>query len=382
MVGRALGAVPSLVGVAAGLPVAVAGASVASGARLARSGISGVLAAPAVVARDLVGLAQEAVARGDRRETRRVWTMDGRAHIEVFGLEGSAPAVVTSAVEDAVKARNGVAWVRVDAVTRRAVIRFDPAEVTVQELHEVVAGAEATCGVEPAGRRSDAPEFPGDDGPVRAEGWALAADLVGLGAAVAGRLVRLPALPGGVAAAVVLVDNQPRLRGVLESALGTPAADLVMAASNAAALALTQGTTSLVVDTGQRAQAVLAARARRSSFDACEQALWDGDRPGRAEPVKVGDRPVPLPAGPVEHYADRAAAGSLMAAGGLLAATRSFDVAGRAILIGAPKAARAAREAFADTLSRGLSTRGVLVMDPSSLRPSASRGDLGDVRRG
>jgi len=36
---------------------------------------------------------------------------------------------------------------------------------------------------------------------------------------------------------------------------------------------------------------------------------------------------VPLPAGPVERYADRAAAGSLLAAGGLLAVTRSLDQA-------------------------------------------------------
>jgi len=38
------------------------------------------------------------------------------------------------------------------------------------------------------------------------------------------------------------------------------------------------------------------------------------------------------------------------------------------LLVGAPKAARAAREAFADTLGFGLARRGVLVLDPAALR--------------
>jgi cation-transporting P-type ATPase I len=46
-------------------------------------------------------------------------------------------------------------------------------------------------------------------------------------------------LPGSVAAAAVLVDNQPRLRRLLEARLGTPAADLVLAVANATSLALT-----------------------------------------------------------------------------------------------------------------------------------------------
>jgi len=70
----------------------------------------------------------------------------------------------------------------------------------------------------------------------------------------------------------------------------------------------------------------------------------------------------------VERYADRAALGSLFAAGGLFAATGSVDLAGRVLLIGAPKAARAGREAFADTLGAGLSRRGVIVLDPAALR--------------
>ena len=84
--------------------------------------------------------------------------------------------------------------------------------------------------------------------------------------------------------------------------------------------------------------------------------------------MERGDRPVPLPPGPLERHADRAAAGSLLAAGALLTATGSADLAGRVLLIGAPKAARAGREAFADTLTVGLSRCGLTVLDPAALR--------------
>jgi len=164
------------------------------------------------------------------------------------------------------------------------------------------------------------------------------------------------------------VDNQPRLRRMLETRIGPGATDLAVAVSNAAVQGLTQGTASLVVDAGQRAQALLAARTDRAAFTAREAELSDVDRPVRGTGLGVTARPVPLPPGPVERYADRAAAGSLLTAGSLLAATGSVDLAGRVLLVGAPKAARAAREAFADTLNVGLSRRGVLVLDPAVLR--------------
>jgi len=113
---------------------------------------------------------------------------------------------------------------------------------------------------------------------------------------------------------------------------------------------------------------VLAAQARRDGFTRREAELAAPARPVRAVPLAGGGRPVPLPPGPVERHADRAAAGSLLAAGGLLAATGNADLAGRVLLIGAPKAARSGREAFADTLTAGLSRRGVVVGDPVALR--------------
>jgi cation-transporting ATPase I len=348
---------PALVGASARASWELAGGTVSVVARAGRA----VAAAPAAVVR-------EATALLDREPPRRVWSAEGRAQLEVWGLEDPVAAAVATGVQDTLKALSGVSWTRVDVVTRRAVVRFDPTQLTVEDLVAAVEDGERAAGVTDRGYPHDDPGSPADAAPVAAEAWALAADLAGLSAAVAGQVARLPSLPGSAAAAVVLVDNQPRLRRLVETRLGPSATDLVMAVSNAVAWALTGGAPALAVDSAQRTQGLLAARARRSAFTAREAELWDEERPARHELLDRAARPVPLPAGAVERYADRAAAGSLLAAGGLLAATGSLDLAGRALLIGAPKAARAAREAFADTLTAGLSRRGLVVLDPAALR--------------
>jgi cation-transporting ATPase I len=351
-----------------GLGPALLGASARTSWELAGGTVSVVSRAGRVVAAAPAAVVREATALLDREPARRVWSAEGRAQLEVRGLQDPIGAAVATGVQDTLKALGGVSWARVDVVTRRAVVRFDPAQLTVQDLVAAVADGERAAGATGRGYPHDEPGSPADAAPVTSEAWALAADLAGLSAAVVGRVARLPSLPGSAAAAVVLIDNQPRLRRVVEERLGPSATDLVMAVSNAVAWALTQGAPSLVVDSAQRAQGLLAARARRTAFIVREGELWEEERPARHELLDRAARPVPLPAGPVERYADRAAAGSLLAAGGLLAATGSLDLAGRALLIGAPKAARAAREAFADTLAAGLSRRGLVVLDPAALR--------------
>jgi hypothetical protein len=62
-------------------------------------------------------------------------------------------------------------------------------------------------------------------------------------------------------------------------------------------------------------------------------------------------RPRDLPPGPIESYTDRVAAGSLAAAGGVLAATRDPGRAAEALNASVPKAANMGREGFAAVLS-------------------------------
>jgi len=352
---------PALVGSSVRTSLGATQAAVAGTSRVARGAVELAVGVPVAVARSAT-----AVVGGE--PTRRVWSQGGRAQIEVWGLDGATHQSVVAGVQDALTALDGVSWARVDGVTRRVVVRCAAEQLGLPDLVGAVAAAERAAGVTAPGYGPEQPSFPGDAQPVTMQAWALAAGVVGLSAAVAGWATRLPALPGSATAAVVLVDNQPRLRRVVEDRIGSGATDLAVAVSNAAVQGLTQGTASLVVDTAQRAQALLAARARRDTFTAREGELCAVDRPVRSGGWHGAARPVPLPPGPIERYADRAAAGSLIAAGSVFAATGSVDLAGRVLLVGAPKAARAAREAFADTLGFGLARRGVLVLDPAALR--------------
>jgi len=361
VVGAVAGVGPALVGSSVRASWGLSRATVTGTSRLARGVVDAAVTVPVAVVHSAA-----AVLGGE--PARRVWSVGGRAQIEVWGLGDSLESAVVAGVQEGLTALGGVSWARVDGVTRRVVVRFAADRLAVSDLVGAVAAAERAGGVTTPGYGPGQRSLLGDAEPVVLQAWALAADVVGLSAAVAGWATRLPALPGSATAAVVLVDNQPRLRRMLETRIGPGATDLAVAVSNAAVQGLTQGTASLVVDAGQRAQALLAARAGRAAFTAREAELSDVDRPVRGTGLGVTARPVPLPPGPVERYADRAAAGSLLTAGSLFAATGSVDLAGRVLLIGAPKAARAAREAFADTLNVGLSRRGVLVLDPAVLR--------------
>ena len=84
-------------------------------------------------------------------------------------------------------------------------------------------------------------------------------------------------------------------------------------------------------------------RARRTAWQEHEQRLRD---PAGADPVHPpikAPRDVAFPAGPVEAFADRVAAGSLLAAGGVFVLTRSMSRAANLLLIGVPPAARLGR---------------------------------------
>jgi len=264
---------------------------VAGTSRVARGAVELAVGVPVAVARSAT-----AVVGGE--PTRRVWSQGGRAQIEVWGLDGATHQSVVAGVQGALTALDGVSWARVDGVTRRVVVRCAAEQLGLPDLVGAVAAAERAAGVTAPGYGPEQPSFPGDAQPVTIQVWALAADVVGLSAAVAGWATRLPALPGSATAAVVLVDNQPRLRRVLEDRIGSGATDLAVAVSNAAVQGLTQGTASLVVDTAQRAQALLAARARRDTFTAREGELCAVDRPVRSGGWHGAARPVPLPPGP------------------------------------------------------------------------------------
>jgi cation-transporting ATPase I len=302
------------------------------------------------------------------RRQRRVWVADGRAHIEVRTVGRPGHEHVARHVERALLKVEGVHWAQVNAVVGRVVVVFDPEGVDTDDLLNVIEGVEEAHDVHKERFSHNQPEHPGDLEPIRRNLVAIGADVAGLGASVVGQLLRFSPFPAELASIVSLAESEPRIRHFLEDHLGVPATDLGLGLSNAFVQAISQGPLGLVVDMTHRANVVGELRARRSTFTRREPELCAQSCEPLLEAVPHEARPVPLPSGPVERYADRAAFASLGAFGIALGATRSPRRAAGALVAGLPKAARLGREAFAAHLGRELARRDVIVMDGAVLR--------------
>lgn len=295
---------------------------------------------------------------------RRCWTRDDRCWIEVRGLDDDEDGAIGATVVEKLRAEPAVREASLNRALARVMVRFAP-DTDADELCDLVADAEAAVVGGPA--EPSGTELPWDGPVLVANAASTAVNIAGLAAALAGRLMPLPALPSGVAAAAVLIDYQPRLRAALEHRLGATTADTAIALTTAAAYTLTQAPWSLAVDAtkhlARAAEAQSAARAWRAREpDLAEHADCDDD-------VRPSSRPQPLPAGPIERHGDRSAVVQLLTAAGLTIGTAGLDAPATAILVAAPKAARNSREVFAGTLSRGLADRhGVLPVRPAALR--------------
>ncbi len=179
----------------------------------------------------------------------------------------------------------------------------------------------------------------------------------------------LPSLPEEAAVLVSVAESQPRIRRLVESALGPSTADIGLALANAVLQGLGQGTLGLVVDLAHRGQGA-AGRSDRSSLE------LGTPRTGTGQPPLTGGlwsylrprRPVPLPPGPIERYADRTGAAGLAAAGAAFAFTTNPRTAASMLLASMPKAGRLGREAFSARVGRALASHDELVFDPAALR--------------
>ncbi|MDP9116370.1 MAG: cation-translocating P-type ATPase [Actinomycetota bacterium] len=302
---------------------------------------------------------------------RRSWSGAGRAWIEVRGLDGPLGDEVAGRVVEQVRAMPGVRHAELNRTLSRVVVWLEPDGPDVRTVSAVLGRCESASGKPVTSRaassKSSRTDLPGDAGVLAGRMVAVGADALGLAAALAGRATRLPRVPGVAAAAVTFIDVQPRMRRAIEARLGTEAADVALALATAAAQTLTQGPASLALDLGLRATLLAESRASRRA--------WQRHEPGLAEHAACPDRfPVieracPRPPGPIEKYADAAAAAGLVGAGVIGVATGSMRAAGNAVLVAAPKATRSAREAFSTTLSRHLSDEhDVLVLHSEALR--------------
>jgi cation-transporting ATPase I len=302
------------------------------------------------------------------RRQRRRWVGPGRAHIEVKGAHRPENAAFVGRLERALVELDGVHWAEVNAVLGRVVVAFDDERVDVSDLVELIEGVEEAHDL--AGERfpHERPEHPADVEPLQRQVYALGADVVGLGLGLIGRVVRASPLSVELASLVSLVDATPALRRPLESWLGHATADLGLAVGNAVAQGLAHGPLGLVVDGVYRGLLFDEIRARRDIWFRREPELLTGrgGEPMRALPDFP--RRVPLPSGPVERYADRAAVAALSGAVAAAAITRDPRMAVTATVTVTPKAARLGREGFAARLGRDLARAGIVPMDQQVLR--------------
>lgn len=292
---------------------------------------------------------------------RHWWRGHNRAWIEVRGLDRADGDALGRAVLDAVTARPGVVSAKLNRPLSRVVVELDGDHVSLRELCRVVDDAET-------GRADgERPKpLPGDGLVLATKAVAVGATAAGMGAALAGRVLRWPRLPDTVEAAVVAVDYQPRLRRLLEDRIGQPATDTVLTLAMTAAHIISLAPASLAVDLMM--EMIKAAECR------AEAQAWHRHEPRLAvhadnDDVYPPSRPVPLPPGPAERHAQRAAYAQAVGAGVVGAAARSVNMAGTAALVTAPKALRTTRESFAAALGQGLSDRhGALPLRPQRLR--------------
>lgn len=299
---------------------------------------------------------------------RRLWSADGRAHVEVRGLSSPLGAQLAEDVERAVGALDGVRWAEVNAATGRLVVAYDPDASPIENVVGAIEALEDRHGVRDALSPPWHVAHPADSEALRRAWIAAGADGIGLVAGVLGRALTTGPVPGELATLVSLLDNEPRLRRQVERLLSPPVAELVLAGANATAQTLSGGPLGLVVDLANRIGSVGELSARASSWRRREHGLAGVPGRGVSEPVEHSPRPVALRAGAVERHADRAALLSVGAFAGALALGSGPRRAAALVTAGLAKAARLGREAFASELGRALAGRDMVVMDPDALR--------------
>jgi cation-transporting P-type ATPase I len=303
-----------------------------------------------------------------RHQRRLTVTPVGHAHIELRGAHKPEQSVLAAAARKALEEIEGVQWAEVDGIVGRVIVVFDPESVSPDDLVETLETLEDLHDVKGERFPHDRPDHPADREPIQRQLFAIGADVVGIGVATTAQTLHLIRIPAEIPGLISVIDSQPRVRRFLEGRFGRPATDVSVAASSALAQALGQGPLGLLVDIAHRSGIVQEHQARKVVWDRREPELVKGRHSVGHLPQDLPARPVALPKGPIETYADRAGLASLGSVGVVLGVTRDPRRASDLLLTGIPKAATLGREAFAARLDSVLAGHGVIAMDTVALR--------------
>ena len=311
----------------------------------------------------------EPVARLFRERGRRTFVTEGRAHVEFVELGPDELPRFERGLRAQATADGRVTGLSVNAYLRRAIFVFEPGACTVSELVQWVEEAERSAGIaEPD--FDGASEHPSDIEPALRRFLGLAADgaafFTGMGLSV----TPLPAFPfaGTASALLSLVASVDRLRSGLEHRLGPERTELFLDLGMSAFSALAQRPMTSLVEGMHKLGNLREVQAQRGVWARLEPMLVRDPVDGVVGTAATERRPVELPRGPIEEYADRAWIVSLAGFAVSFATTRSLQRALAALYGSLPRPARLGRDTFSGELSRILATRDTLVLDADSLR--------------
>ncbi|MGV9612094.1 hypothetical protein, partial [Nocardia xishanensis] len=304
------------------------------------------------------------------RTQRRIAVCENRATVEVRGLTDEHNPDITRALAKRLDRLRAVRWWEVNAVTGRLVAALADGAADLPTLLAAVERTESDADV--ADREwSRREEFPADREPLLVAGIQVAGDLCAMAVTSASWLLPLKPPVRALRSVAAFTDSQPRLRRMLEDRLGRPRTDLVLSTATAIGNALgekpTEGMANLFADTMQRTMVLTEVMARRAQWRRWECELTTHAALSVDEPLPPHTRPAELPRGPVERVGDETSAGALLSAAAF-GVSRSGSAAAEALELGAPKAARATREAYAAAVSTTMSRAGVLTLEPAVWR--------------
>ncbi len=303
--------------------------------------------------------------------SRKVTVSETRAHVEFRQAAGVEQLrALAGAVQRVASALGDVSWVEVNADTHRVVFAFEGNALSAADLSAIVAEAESLAGLAGAEFSEAERRHPADVDEAMQRVVELAADAAAFSAGLVLRLSPLPALPfgGNLVAGLSLMRAVPRLRRGLEGRLGRERAEFTLNLASSLAQTLAQRPLNSLVEGLHKLSMLTELRAQAEVWRQRETELC---RPAPAPLVGATERrprPVPLPRGPIEEYADQAVFVSLGGAALSFLTTRSFQRASAALFGALPRPARLGREAFASRLSQVLAERGIVVLDHHVLR--------------
>jgi cation-transporting ATPase I len=364
---RTVRAAADVTSTVAGESLALARSAAVGGIRLAGTVVTGADPIPEGGVQRLTEVAHHLVEPPMARQTRRVWSARGRAQVEL-----AAPAVGRAEVRRTLRRQlerlDGVEWATVNDVVGRVLVSFDERRIRAEDVVGVVTAIEqARGGQQVFPQRAD---HPADLEPFLAATASLVIDMAAVVVAATGKLLPVPALTRHATLALALLDSQQWIKKGLSTRIGPVGADLVFTGTSGLLHALTQSPTVPALNAAAAAQRMLEIRARRAVWrqreaELCRVAPEDTDDEPLPPP---GERPAPMPSGPIESYRGPLGPAALASAVGLLPLTRRPARSADMLKALTPKAAVHGREAFAAALDLMMCRRGVLPLDGSAYR--------------